>query len=271
MSWMSFCLAVLCVSAAVLVWPSPDPARRLPMLLSTSRSGIMGTVAAAWWVVPAVVGAVWFGAHVALAAVMVLRTWQSTMRRAERRKAEIAGGSGTARLMEALAGELTSGAAPIEALETASREVPEDFAAPVAALVTRIRLGSSAVTGPGASTGSSSSVARALHGVSSAWQLSEAHGVPLSDLAAGMRADAVGRHAHRSSVNASLAGPRATMMILAALPLLGIGMGQALGAAPLGFLFGGGLGGWVLVAGTVAACTGILWSQQILAKAEGTS
>lgn len=52
-----------------------------------------------------------------------------------------------------------------------------------------------------------------------------------------------------------------------ALPLAGLAMGTAMGAAPLGLLLGGGLGGVLLVAGTGLVCAGFLWSQRIISGA----
>jgi tight adherence protein B len=60
-----------------------------------------------------------------------------------------------------------------------------------------------------------------------------------------------------------MAGARATAAILAGLPLLGLALGELVGAAPLAFLCGGGIGGWFLVAGTVLVCCGLLWADHI--------
>ena len=260
-------LAAGCSVLAVLLWPRPEPSARLPRS-SPDRTGIRSALGAIWWLAPALACMFILGAHAALAAVFVVRTGLSSLRRRRNRLAEAAGGAGIARLTEALCGELSSGAAPIDALDTAARDTTGDFRTSAVAWATRVKIGTGRTD---AITDAPRSVTRAFQGLSAAWRLSEHHGVPLSDLADGLREDAVGRHAHRSSVSASLAGPRATMMILAALPLLGIGMGQALGATPVSFLLSGGLGGWVLLVGTGLACAGVLWSQQILAKAEGIS
>jgi tight adherence protein B len=44
-------------------------------------------------------------------------------------------------------------------------------------------------------------------------------------------------------------------------------MGQLIGARPLPFLFGGGLGGWLLVAGLTLVCGGLLWADHITDRA----
>ena len=55
------------------------------------------------------------------------------------------------------------------------------------------------------------------------------------------------------TVRAQLAGPRATAAVLTTLPVLGIGLGELIGAGPLGVLRGGPLGQGLLVAGYTAS------------------
>lgn len=97
--------------------------------------------------------------------------------------------------------------------------------------------------------------------------LGETHGLPLAGLVeqAQARLDLARRHAQATS--AALQGPQSTAVVLTCLPLAGIGMGAAMGADPLGFLLGGGLGGILLVVGTALVCGGFVWSRVILTKA----
>ena len=53
-------------------------------------------------------------------------------------------------------------------------------------------------------------------------------------------------------------------MILAALPVAGVVLGQLIGADPLGFLLGGGAGGWLLITGVGLVAAGLIWSDRIL-------
>jgi len=80
-----------------------------------------------------------------------------------------------------------------------------------------------------------------------------------------LRLDA--RLRHRAATTATLQGPQATAVILTLLPLAGVGMGTAMGADPVGFLTGGGLGGILLVTGTTLAAGGFLWSRHIIGRA----
>ncbi|EUA85128.1 type II secretion system protein F [Mycobacteroides abscessus subsp. abscessus] len=68
-------------------------------------------------------------------------------------------------------------------------------------------------------------------------------------------------------MNAGLAGPRATAVVLTGLPVAGIGLGQMIGARPLSVLCAGGVGGALLVVGVTLACAGLLWADAITGKA----
>lgn len=100
------------------------------------------------------------------------------------------------------------------------------------------------------------------------WALSERHGVPLAGVLEGQRAELARRRELAGRIRAGLAGPRATAMILTALPGLGLLMGTGLGADPLAVLTGGGLGGLLGVLGAVFLSAGLWWTEKI---AEGAA
>ena len=58
--------------------------------------------------------------------------------------------------------------------------------------------------------------------------------------------------------------PARQAAILAGLPVLGVLLGHLLGAHPIRFLLGGGLGGWLLVGGVGLVCGGIAWADRII-------
>jgi tight adherence protein B len=45
--------------------------------------------------------------------------------------------------------------------------------------------------------------------------------------------------------------------------VLGVLLGQLIGARPLSFLLSGHAGGWLLVVGSMLACAGLVWSDRI--------
>jgi tight adherence protein B len=100
-----------------------------------------------------------------------------------------------------------------------------------------------------------------------AWSLAERHGVPLAELLARAHDDIRWRVRFGATVRAQLAGPRATASVLTALPLLGIALGQLVGADPIAVLRSGVLGQVMLVVGVALAAAGVTWSEQILRSA----
>lgn len=106
-----------------------------------------------------------------------------------------------------------------------------------------------------------------LGDVGALWSLADRHGIPLAPLMEQAQARLDARARHRAATAASLQGPQATAVVLTLLPVAGVGMGTAMGADPLGFLFGGGLGGILLVVGTGLAGAGFLWSRRIITGA----
>jgi tight adherence protein B len=73
----------------------------------------------------------------------------------------------------------------------------------------------------------------------------------------------------RRAVTAALSGPRASAVLLAGLPVVGLGLGAAMGADPLGFLLGTPAGRGTCCAGVVLDALGLLWVRRIVRRAGG--
>lgn len=99
------------------------------------------------------------------------------------------------------------------------------------------------------------------------WRVSASRGVPVGRLIAAARDELDHARRHRAATNAALAGPSTTAVVLAALPLAGVAMGTAMGANPLSFLTGGGIGSVLLMVGTALVCAGVIVSQKIIKEA----
>jgi tight adherence protein B len=110
-------------------------------------------------------------------------------------------------------------------------------------------------------------VAADVERIATAWSLAERHGVPLADLLTQAHRDIRWRVRFAATVRAQLAGPRATALVLTGLPLLGLGLGELIGADPVGVLRSGLLGQALLVVGVGLAAAGAAWSDRILAGA----
>lgn len=96
-----------------------------------------------------------------------------------------------------------------------------------------------------------------------AWLLATRHGVVLAEVVDGLRADVASRRDRAVRVDSALAGPRATAVILAALPAFGVLLGSGFGADPLTVLLRGPFGGVLCLAGSVFLAAGLLWTDRI--------
>jgi tight adherence protein B len=110
-------------------------------------------------------------------------------------------------------------------------------------------------------------LAEPLGRLAAAWQLAEQHGIGLADVLDAVRRDLDHRVRAARSLTAALAGPRATSLVLAALPLLGLLLGQAVGAAPFRVLTASAAGQVLLVVGSALVCLGVIWSARLVARA----
>jgi tight adherence protein B len=196
-----------------------------------------GTACAAADVSPSLAG---------VAGVTAIGVWWLRRRRHAER-ARLACRHGAVELTFALAGELRAGRTPTEALRACCDTSPALRGVVLAALTATERGMSgahalqSALTDP--------SAARLLP-VAQAWGVAESAGgqvaLVLERIGAAMDAeDEIGRE-----LDAAMAGPKATVVVLAALPGLGIVLGETVGAHPVGLLVHRPIG-WALVGGAV--------------------
>jgi tight adherence protein B len=103
----------------------------------------------------------------------------------------------------------------------------------------------------------------AFRSVAAAWTVTERLGGPVADVLERVGAGLDDERSHRAALDAALAGPRATMTLLALLPALGVLLGTSMGAEPLDLLLHRPLG-WGLCAGAAVLDTlGVLWVRRI--------
>ncbi|GAA1824675.1 type II secretion system F family protein [Microlunatus capsulatus] len=204
-------------------------------------AGLLGGARAA---VPGVAGALVLATAARLVVLALAR------RAADRTAAEVVQGC------TVLAANLRVGQVPSRALATAAAACPVLRPAHETLLlggdVTEVWLRQA--TGPGAG---------GLRELARAWQVASRSGASLGStleqVAAGQSAD----QALRAVVGGELAAPRATGKLMAALPVLGLGMGYLLGGDPVGWLTAGPAGWACTVLGTALACTGVLWIEAL--------
>ncbi|MFI0261871.1 type II secretion system F family protein [Streptomyces sp. NPDC017056] len=196
----------------------------------------------------------------AVVALFLVRRWlrsRERVRERDRRSAAVI------ELCEAVAGELRAGRQPAQALVAAGGP---GLGGAGAAVVAAARLGGdvprtlrAAAWLPGA---------EGLAGVAACWQVAVEGG---AGLAAGLERIATGLRAQRDQredLRAHLAGPRATALMLALLPVAGLAMGSALGADPLRVLLHTPAGWVCLLIGGLLEWGGIAWTARIIRAAE---
>ena len=197
-----------------------------------------------------------------LAAAVVAATATLRYRRRRRGRRAASESHSLETAMDVLVGELRVGAHPVRAFAVAADETDGTVAAAFRAVAARARLGADVPAGL-RSAGGSSDLPAHWDRLAVCWQLAAEHGLAMSTLMRAAQRDIAERQRFSTRVTSTLAGARATAAILAGLPVLGVLLGQLIGAQPLRFLLNGHAGGWLLVVGTLLACGGLLWSDRI--------
>ncbi|MBD0424417.1 type II secretion system F family protein [Streptomyces sp. TRM S81-3] len=255
--------ARLLLAGGGAVGSGPPVAHRVPDALRR----VQGRLRAEWWALAAgLVTAVLGGSVIPLlagaAGVAVLRRlrlagWARRAREA-RQDAVIA-------LCGALAGEVRAGRQPGEALLYAAHD-SGGLGDGQAAVLAAARFGGDV---PGALAAAARQPgADGLRGLAACWRVAVDQGAGLAAglerLEAALRAE----RDQRADLRAQLAGARATAVMLAGLPVLGLLLGVALGADPLHVLLHTGAGLGCLLAGAVLEGLGAWWVTRIVRRAE---
>ncbi|GAA3218519.1 type II secretion system protein [Pseudonocardia petroleophila] len=256
------------LAAALLCLPPPAAVGRLGALRPhTARPRSWRAPGAALPVVAGgAIGLLVAGPGGAIASLLVAAT---VRRHRAARRTETAAADTAVELASAIsrmADELAAGAHPATALGGTSADGPRARAvlAPAAAAG---GLGDDVPAALRRGAGEHPEVTAEVERLAAAWALSERSGVPLAELLSGAAADLGWRVRFAARVRAELAGPRATALVLTALPALGLALGQLVGADPLGVLRSGLLGQALLVVGVALAAAGVAWTEQILRSA----
>lgn len=274
MSWLG--PAALVVVGAILVLPGATPAR----LAVLARGGRLHPSTPSAAIEGPVVSGAPSGRRVGVAAVAVCLALLTLAGPAAATEAAIVlavggvlvgdvrrGRAATARLGELraavglLESELQAGTAPPRALLAAAEHSPR-LAFALAPAADAALCGGDAV---GVLTGSGDADLRRL-GV--AWRVGEATGIPLADVLATLGSDLRSAAEQRRAVSVAVAGPQASAALLCVLPVLGIGLGIAMGARPLPLLFATPAGQVLMCVGLLLDAAGVLWVRRILRRAQ---
>lgn len=101
------------------------------------------------------------------------------------------------------------------------------------------------------------------------FDIAEASGCPLADVLSRFAAQLEVEDDADAARQTALAGPKATVSLLTWLPLMGLGLGIALGVDPLAILLGTPLGLAALAAGLALTVAGRVWSAKLVSVAAG--
>lgn len=101
------------------------------------------------------------------------------------------------------------------------------------------------------------------------FDIAEASGCPLADVLTRFAAQLEVEDDAEAARQTALAGPKATVALLTWLPLMGLGLGMALGVDPLSILVGTPLGVAAFAAGAALTVAGRVWSARLVRSAAG--
>ncbi len=261
--------ALLSAALAVLLWPDRRAAGyRRAVLVTAARApvprskrfpvpllGVLGAVGAAAAVSTPLVALL--AGTVALAGA---RSWEAAgrARTREERLAGLAEGLG------ALAAELRSGrslqAATTAAVAACGNADSGD------ALARAVRTPDAASPPRTAPEDDDDPLRAATERISAAVLLSSRTGCSLADVVTAVDGDLRARRGHRQELRAAVAAPRASAMLLAGLPLVGLAMGSGVGADPWHELTGTGTGQVLLTTGVALELAGVAWSRRLVGR-----
>jgi tight adherence protein B len=161
-------------------------------------------------------------------------------------------------LLEALAAELRAGRAASVALERAARAYPDLIPGALGAM----RLGGDL---PNALEQDSIAIAEpVLRRLAACWRVGQDSGAGLADAVTRLAAATRESERIRLDLASRTAEPKATMRLLAVLPVFGVVMGIGLGADTIGWLLGTSLGRLTLTVGVGLDLLGVLWTHHMI-------
>lgn len=274
---LSQAFAVGALALATVSWPRRVPVIRLERATAPPEgAGDSGT--ATFWRLPGPPRTRWLRVVLAGSAIIALgQFWPvgvsisvvvvgavlgRALVRGRRERAAVREEQAAVEALGILVAELRAGRTPEQAVSTASRHcaVPR-----VGRLLSR--LGRSLVLGDRLDDPLDPDPMiwqrRLLAGV----RLSRRTGCALAEVIAAVESDLVGRARQRAELRASAAGHRATVALLAGLPILGLAMGSGIGAEPVRILTSTGFGQVILMGGVGLELAGLAWSRRLTLRA----
>ncbi len=165
-----------------------------------------------------------------------------------------------------VAAQVRAGAEPTTAWAAAVElcDAPLSTTDPVAALRS-LTVGQPWPSGPQRGARASTADAAAA---AAAWDLAQTTGAPLAGLLDSVARTVRAERDDQAALEAALAGPRATARLLLALPVAGVGLGELVGAHPVGVLLTTAPGRACAVGGVVLLIAGRWWMRALVNAVE---
>jgi tight adherence protein B len=255
-------VALACTAGALLCWPPVrSMSTRRPLRRAGADSVPVHTATTAGAVgVAVVVGIASTPLVAALAAGAVIGTGRAYGRR-RARAVEDRRLRGLADALAGFAADLRAGRPIDGSALSASRACPDDVTAEALGRALRVP---EAVPDPDPGSGAwVEAVARVAAGV----RLSNRTGCSLASVTCAVEDDLRGRLRQQQDLGTAVAGPRASALLLAALPLLALAMGSGIGADPWRVLATTPVGNLLLVVGAGLEAAGLTWSARLVRRA----
>jgi tight adherence protein B len=263
--------ALLSGALALLLWPGQRVVRRGRLNLVAGRPGrpdgvrpaddvpipvIAGSAAGA---VAAVLSTPLVAVLAGIAAFAAARTWTAAQqdRRTDARLLAVTEGLG------ALAADLRSGRSVEAATGSAVAACADEDTG---------RALARAIRAPGALPAEGDlrkdgDLRKVLDRISAGVLLSSRTGCSLAAVVTAVEDDLRARHRQRLELRSATAAPRASALLLAGLPVLGLAMGSGVGADPWAVLTTTGTGQVLLIAGVTLEFAGVAWSRGLIQRA----
>lgn len=238
--------------AAPLAWCARSAAGRPARWAGAAGAGLLATVAV--------------GPGCGICAAVVLMVCGSAWGDHRARRSARLHEDALVEAIAAVAAEVRSGRTPAAALRAGGLAAGGGVGAVLRDAASTAMLGGDAGHALAAAA-RSGPVGDGLGQVAAAWQVSGRSGAALGEVLDRVERELRSERARRRRLDAELAGPRATAALLAGLPVVGLGLGAAMGAHPARVLLQTVPGQVALATGAILDGLGVWWTARIVAAA----
>lgn len=260
--------AALAGGLALLCWPRNNPGSRLAAL----RPGAPTHWTSRWsrprFLFPlllctlAAISVPVLGPGAVVAAVLLVFAVRLHRNARTRARAQVTAVSDLAEAVRAVVAGLRAGAHPATVADSVATDAAPRPQRVLRELAATARLGVAPET-VALPTGEDAATGQAVRRLQRAWSLAQRHGLPLAEVLDSVRRDLDATARFAGQTDARMAGPRASAVVLALLPVFGLLLGEAMGARPGHVLLTTTPGQVLLVLGAALILAGVAWTVRL--------